>query len=344
VSLSSFDLLTEPPARSSLKRWPDADLLALFLKKRDPSSEDAFAELVERYGPLVLRVCRSILADEHEAQDAFQVTFLVLARKSHDLWIRDSLAPWLHGVARRIASDARKSATRRQEFERRIASIGTSVAVIEEPDAAAELTAVIQEEIHRLPEAHRSAVILCDLQGQTHQEAALLLGCPVGTVKSRQSRAREQLRRRLTRRGIAISSLILESLLDEKRTTAAVAPFVVRAMAGTATRFESGLPVRSFAFLSPCAELLARAESTAAAITNPRRISLCKLFLAGSAVAAVALVAGPVLHAWLGERSTSKPFPNGSIAALRWVRTYHSSIAKPVARAAVENIVSRSNR
>jgi RNA polymerase sigma factor (sigma-70 family) len=152
----------------------------------------------------------------------------VLARKSHDLWVRDSLAPWLHGVARRIASDARKSATRRQIFERRIASIGKSVAVIEKPDDVDELTAVIQEEIHRLPEAHRSEVILCDLQGQTHQEAALVLGCPVGTVKSRQSRAREQLRRRLTRRGIAISSLILESLLDKKRTTTAVAPCAVR--------------------------------------------------------------------------------------------------------------------
>ena len=186
--LSSRDLAAEATCRPSLEDWPDADLLALFLQRRGARSEDAFAELVERHGPLVLRACRSIVHDEHEAQDAFQATFLVLARKAQGLWVRDSLAPWLHGVACRMASDVRKSAGRRRTFERRMAGMGNPSAVVEEPGEVDELAAVIQEEIGRLPELHRSAVILCDMQGRTHQEAAHLLRCPVGTIKSRQSR------------------------------------------------------------------------------------------------------------------------------------------------------------
>ena len=216
MALSSFDSIAESSRESSIEHRPDADLLALFLQRRGPRSEDAFAELMERHGPLVLRPCRSIVGDEHDAQDAFQATFLVLARKARGLWVRDSLAPWLHGVACRLASDLRKSAARRRKFERRMAAMGKPSAVIEEPGEVDELAAAIQEEIRRLPELHRSAVILCDMQGRTHQEVAHLLDCPVGTIKSRQSRRREQLRKRLARRGFALSSVMIGLLLAEE--------------------------------------------------------------------------------------------------------------------------------
>ena len=296
---------------------------------------DASSTLLGLSDPLVLRACRSIVGDEHEAQDAFQATFLVLARKGRGLWIRGSLAPWLHGVACRMASDARKSAARRRTFERRMAAMGKPSAVVEEPGEVDELAAVIQEEICRLPELHRAAVILCDMQGRTHQEAAHLLRCPVGTIKSRQSRAREQLRRRLARRGFALSSLMLGLLLAEKRVLAGVAPVVVRATASAATHFESGLAVGSFGLPAFPANLLARAESASATIVNPRRVSYGRLFLAASAVVAVALLAEPASQAWFGGRSKPKPLPRGSIASLRWEQPRTGSTAQPSAKMSV---------
>ena len=106
--------------------------------------------------------------------------------------------------------------------------MGEPSAVVEEPVEVDELAAVIQEEIGRLPELHRSAVILCDMQGRTHQEAALLLSCPVGTIKSSTGSGREQLRKRLARRGLQLSSVMLGLLLAEKRAMARIAPVVVR--------------------------------------------------------------------------------------------------------------------
>ena len=344
MSHSSVDLIAEPSRRYSLKHWRDADLLALFLQRRGPRSEDAFAELVERHGPLVLRACRSIVGDEHEAQDAFQATFLVLARKGRGLWVRDSLAPWLHGVACRMASDARKSAARRRTFERKMAAMGKPSAVIAGPGEVDEVAAVVQEEICRLPALHRSAVILCDMQGLTHQEAALLLSCPAGTIKSRQSRAREQLRKRLARRGFALSSLMLGLLLAEKRALAGISPVVVRATASAASHFESGLPGNSFGLPVPPANLLARAESAAAAIASQRLVSSGRLFLAASAVAVIVFLAEPASRAWFGGRSKTKPLPRGSIASLRWERPDNGSMAQPLARMPLGNVVSRATK
>jgi len=345
MSVSSCDPIFEHPRGSSLEHWRDADLLTLFLQRRGARSEDAFAELVQRYGPLVLRACRSIVEDEHEAQDAFQATFLVLARKGRGLWVRDSLAPWLHGVACRVAGDARKSAVRRRTFERRLIALGAPLAAVEEPGDVDELAAVLQEEIRRLPEHHRLAVVLCDLQGRSHQEVAGLLSCPVGTVKSRQSRAREQLRKRLARRGFALSSLVLGLLLSDKRALAGITPAVIRATAGAAIRFELGLPGGSSGLAAaPSANLLARAESAAAAVASPRRVSRAGLFLAASAVAAASLVAEPLARAWFAAQSTAKPLPRGSIASLRWARSDTGSATQPLAGMSVGNVDSPSTR
>jgi RNA polymerase sigma factor (sigma-70 family) len=179
----------------------DGELLGRFLAHRGAAAERAFAALVERHGPMVMRVCRSVLNDEHDAEDAFQATFLVLVRRAGSVRKRDSLGSWLYGVALRVSACARGSTLRRRAFEKRVAR----------PEHAAchpnldgiDHVAVLYEELGRLPERYRAAVVQCDLEGLGCEEAARRLGWPVGTVKSRLSRGRERLKGRLTRRGLA---------------------------------------------------------------------------------------------------------------------------------------------
>ena len=174
----------------------DGQLLERFATRRGEASEHAFAALVERHGPVVLRLCRSVLRDEHEAQDAFQATFLVLAQRADSLWVRDSLGPWLHSVAYRVASCARAAAIRRRRHERRHAELAAGRLAVYHDEDRGDLEAVVHEEIDRLPEHYRAPLILCDLEGCTHEQAARHLGWPVGTVKSRQARGRQRLRTR----------------------------------------------------------------------------------------------------------------------------------------------------
>src|SRR5262249_30103589 len=156
--------------------------------------------LVHRHGPRVLRVCRKTLRDPNDVQDAFQATFLVLVQKARSLWVRDSLGPWLHRVAHRVATRARSSAAGRREHERRAAA--TRPTHYSEPCDPEDVEAILHQEIDRLPERYRAPVVLCDLQGLTHERAARHLGWPVGTVKTRLARARELLRGRLSHRGL----------------------------------------------------------------------------------------------------------------------------------------------
>lgn len=188
----------------------DGQLLERFVEGRGEAAELAFAAIVERHGPLVLRACRAVLRDDHDAHDAFQATFLVLSRKARSLWVRDSIGPWLLAVARRAARCARAARERRREVEREapaadrllIAAAGPG-AEAPDPDLGLDLAEILHAEIDRLPGRHRDPVVLCDLQGMTLEQAARRLGCPVGTVKSRLSRARGRLRDRLRRRGMA---------------------------------------------------------------------------------------------------------------------------------------------
>ena len=178
----------------------DGQLMERFATLRDEGAELAFAALVERHGPMVLRVCRGILRDDHEAMDAFQATFLVLARKGHALWVRDSLGPWLHRVACRAARQAKAQEGRRRALERRAAeSLGGG----SDMDDRDDLAAILHEELDRLPDRYRVPIVLCDLEGRTCEEVAQHLGRPVGTIKSWRARGRERLRDRLARRGLA---------------------------------------------------------------------------------------------------------------------------------------------
>jgi RND family efflux transporter MFP subunit len=177
----------------------DGQLLEWFATERGEAAELAFAALVERHGPMVLRVGRGVLGDTNDAQDAFQATFLVLVKRARRLWVRDSLGPWLHQVAYRTASCARATAARHRRLERLVARSERE----SRPERDFELERLLHEEIDRLPERYRAPVVLCDLEGRTYEQAARHLGCPIGTVQSRLSRARQRLRDRLIRRGVA---------------------------------------------------------------------------------------------------------------------------------------------
>lgn len=180
----------------------DGQLLERFTTGRGEGAELAFAALFERHGPLVLGACRRILRDRHEAEDAVQATFLVLAIKSRSLWVEDSLGPWLHRVACRIAVRARRAGARREEAGRRAAEEALRRSNADEVDT---LVRLLDEEIDRLPDPYREPIILCDIESHTYEEAARHLRCPVGTVKSRLARGRQRLRDQLTRRGLAPS-------------------------------------------------------------------------------------------------------------------------------------------
>jgi RNA polymerase sigma factor (sigma-70 family) len=160
---------------------------------------------------MVLRVCHGILHNEADAMDAFQATFLVLARQGGRLWVADSLGPWLHRVACRAACRARVLAERRKAHEQRAAKQAPAPAAAPASDQD-DRAAILHEELDRLPERYRVPIVLCDLEGRTCEEAASYLGCPVGTVKCWRSRGRRRLRTQLARRGLGALPLPAASL------------------------------------------------------------------------------------------------------------------------------------
>ncbi len=213
----------------------DGTLLARFVARRD---EDAFAALVRRHGPMVLGVCHRILRDAHDADDAFQATFLVLARRAGSITRPELLGNWLYGVAWRTARRARAGAARRRAELR--SAPEPAVAGPAEEVAWRDLRPVLDEELGRLPEKYRTAVVLCDLEGRTHEEAARQLGCPRETVTTRLARARARLRGRLARRGLTLSGVLLTTLLSREAATAAVPAGTADATLRAAFHFAAG--------------------------------------------------------------------------------------------------------
>jgi RNA polymerase sigma factor (sigma-70 family) len=170
----------------------------------------AFSVLVQRYGPIVMSTCRAVLRDRDQAEDAFQATFLVLATRAQAVRRDGSLGAWLHGVALRVAACARSREARRARHEQRYAEMTMQKRGLQGNDSHQEFddqARVLHEEIEHLPSTYLSAVVLCYLQELTHDQAADRLGWPVGTVRSRLARARDRLRVRLDRRGLAPSAL-----------------------------------------------------------------------------------------------------------------------------------------
>jgi RNA polymerase sigma factor (sigma-70 family) len=214
----------------------DADLLDQSRSADGQSRELAFAALIERHGPMVLRTCRAILRDEHAVADAFQATFLVLLRKSGSLWVRDSLGPWLHQVANRVSSGARSAAARQRRLEQLAAN---PIASTQSDGGFDDLGPVIHQELDRLPERYRAPILLCCLEGLTREQAAGRLGWRMGTLQSRLARGREHLKGRLIKRGVAPGAAIAAAILSQDGSRAAVPEFLtestIRAAAHYAT-------------------------------------------------------------------------------------------------------------
>jgi RNA polymerase sigma factor (sigma-70 family) len=191
-----LDYLRRSLAADALAGRADGELLRLFCRG-GPTAGPAFEALVRRHGPMVWRACRAALRDPHAAEDCFQATFLVLVRRAGALRRPDAVGPWLFGVARRVTAHARGHALRRRELELRTVAGEAARPPGPEPD----LAEVVHAEVGRLPERLRDAVVLCDLEGLSYQEAAERLGLPHATLRGRLARARVRLRQRLTRLG-----------------------------------------------------------------------------------------------------------------------------------------------
>lgn len=195
----------------SLAGLSDAQLLSGFAETRglDTTAQAAFRELVNRHAPMVWRICRLILRQEHDADDAFQATFLVVLRQARTVRVEGSLAPWLCGVAYRTARRARAIAARYRPADiEKIAERSQARC----PDADPfDLRPLLHEELNRLPGKFRDPIVLCLLEGKSREEAARLLQWPLGTVSSRLSRGRRLLRSRLERRGVAVAPAMLAS-------------------------------------------------------------------------------------------------------------------------------------
>src|SRR5947209_6852060 len=208
----------------------DGQLLEDYINCRD---EAALAALVRRHAAMVWGVCRRVLRNYHDAEDAFQATFLVLIRKAASIASRELLANWLYGVASQTALKARTTAARRRARERQVIEMPEPVVV--QPDPRHDLQSLLDEALSRLPAKYRIPIVLCDLEGKTRKEAARQLGWPEGTVAGRLARGRTLLAKRLARHGLVVSAGSMAAALAENAASAGVSTPVIASVIRAAT-------------------------------------------------------------------------------------------------------------
>ena len=235
----------------------DAQLLDRF---RDQHDEAAFAALMERHGAMVLGVCRRVLGNHHDAEDACQATFLVLARKSSSIRKKGSLGSWLHGAAFRIASDLKKRLTRRGSPDTKRKPSSAMAADIDV--SWREVQCILYEELARLPDNYRLPVVLCCLEGKARDEAAQQAGWSMASFRGRLDRGREMLRARLLRRGVTLSVAMLGTVLAGNGTAASLPPTLALATCDAAARFIAGKSVVTGAISATVASLTQRMVQT----------------------------------------------------------------------------------
>jgi RNA polymerase sigma factor (sigma-70 family) len=279
----------------------DAQLLERFVERRDETAEDAFAALVDRHEAMVLRVCRQVLREDQDAQDAAQATFLVLARRAGSISRRESVASWLHGVALRVAARARLADARRRARERRGGAIMAASQIarseldsIEEIDRWIELHA----ELERLPESFRSPLVLCYLEGLTQEQAAAQLRCPLGTVQSRLARGRTKLKARLTQSSAEFWAAVPGAAIFPSQH-AQVPPARIETTVRLATQF-AGAKSSAIAGGGTTAAVLARAVLQAMAFTKLKVAT-------GWVLLAAVLTCGAVAWAMPGPDRSAPP-------------------------------------
>jgi RNA polymerase sigma factor (sigma-70 family) len=273
----------------------DGQLLADYLSRRD---EAALATLVRRHGPMVWGVCRRVLRNYHDAEDAFQATFLVLVRKAASIASRELLANWLYGVAQQTALNARTTSAKRRARERQVAQMPEPQTVPQE--GWHDLQPLLDKELSRLPDKYRIPIVLCDLEGVTRKKAARQLGVPEGTVAGRLARARTMLASRLARHGLGLSSGVLAVLLAQNGASAGVPTSVVSSTIQAATLLTAGQGAAAGMISAPVAALTE-------GVLKTMLLSKCKT--ATVVLLAVVLLAGGagwLTHQALADRPTDK--------------------------------------
>ena len=283
----------------------DGELMQQFTSAR----EEAMTALIRRHGPTVLSLCRRVLRNEQDAEDAFQATFLLLAQKASGLREQASVSSWLYGVAYRTALKARTAAARRSAREARapVRTVGDPLAEM----TVLEAQGVVDEELARLPDKYRAPLVLCCLEGLARDEAAQRLGVPLASLKSRLERARELLRSRLARRGLALPAGFLAVELLGTPSQAAVSAALAEATARAAARALAGAPLATI--VSP--RVTALTEGVARAMSFPKVKVVTALFLtlctAGLDIAAALWTALPRFP----EQGGEEPAPTLSARA-----------------------------
>jgi RNA polymerase sigma factor (sigma-70 family) len=294
----------------------DAQLLDRYLSQGD---EGAFEVLVNQHGPMVYALCRRILHDPRDVEDAFQATFLVLVKKGRSIRDRGSLSSWLYGVAYRVALRCKAQARRRSAFESPAGELE-----VESPPASEsfdEIGPILDQELNRLPEKYRAPIVLCYLRERTHDQAAAELRWPVGTVRSRLARGRDLLRDRLTRRGYALSLALVGLGQDSpfRLPRVSVPPALIRASVSQANRFLQCLSAGagSSALLS---SMSGSATTLAQGVLTTMAISPFKLI--GAGVASVGLFLGGLgAGAWaIGSSGPGQKPDNPEVRVTRTVQ------------------------
>jgi len=273
-------------AANSNTRLSDRHLLERFVHDRE---EAAFTALVRRHGPLVLRVCRRVLQDWHASEDAFQATFLVLARRAASIRKQQSLSSWLHGVAWRVALKARSRAKKPLPPGRKESNAEPAADV-----TLRELRLVLDEELRRLPDRYATPLLLCYLEGKTRDEAAQQLGWPLGTFNSRLDRGRELLRGRLIRRGLELGTVLGAAALVERSDAAILSAALIEHTTRGSLEFAAG---RATLHVSAQAVALAEGLRTTLVATHWKLVGVAALLLG---------LLGSGAGVWLQEQASAQ--------------------------------------
>jgi RNA polymerase sigma factor (sigma-70 family) len=351
-----LEYLGKTCAVMELESLTDASLLERFVRARD---EAAFAVLMHRHGPMVFGVCRRMLGDDPEADDAFQATFVVLARRAESVVLRpqESLAGWLYGVARRVASKARARAAARRHRQREL----TDMPGKESLDAVTwqELRPILDEEVGRLPEKIRAPIVLCYFEGKSYDQAAQELGWPKSTLASRLARGRDLLRQRLVKRGITLSAGAVTATLAEQAAPAGVAARLTINTVKAAASVAVGKPLAQGVLSDEAVALAEEAMKTMTGIKGKVLALLLALGLAaGTAFAGYeawlrptppeqqqpAAVEGPGKKGAVGPAVDvhGDPLPAGAVARMGQDRWLHDALARFAAFTPDKKIVTVS--
>jgi RNA polymerase sigma factor (sigma-70 family) len=301
----------------------DGELLGYFVEQQN---ETAVAALVRRHGPMVWGVCRRVLRNDHDAEDAFQATFLVLVRRAASITPREMVGNWLYGVAHKTALKARAMRTKRQAKE-------TQVTEMPEPTVAQQnhgddLQEALDQELSRLPDKYRVAIVLCDLEGKTRKEASHQLGVPEGTLAARLARAREMLAKRLARHGLAVSVTSVAAVLSQQAAAAClprpVVSSTIKYVIATATGQAAGL-------------VSAKVTALTGGVLKMMTLSHFKTMTVLLAAALGAGAAGLTYQAKVSERVDMHLAAADSAAGQRGPTEKSQALVKPIKRPAQEN-------